>query len=307
MKKMLPKISVIIPTYNSEYSLGKAIKSVLNQTFKNFELIIIDNGSTDNTKKIVKQFKKNDIRIKYFWQHNSGGAANPKNNAIPLCSGQYIAYLDHDDEWMSKKLAQQLALIESEPNIGIVTCYSLIKINKNKEIIHKIKPLQNFEDFLNNPSDYIFSNSSVIMPKKVIEDVGKRDETLKILEDFDYFIRTIQKGYKIKFINAPLLKYYYHNDNLSKDKRRILDYELFLKKHKKLFLKQGNYTRANYFRHFGTVQLLNGEKKESIKYFFQAIKTKPNLKNITTFFISLILSKKLYEKILNLKIRLAIK
>ncbi|HKK53946.1 MAG TPA: glycosyltransferase family A protein [Patescibacteria group bacterium] len=104
MKINNPKISVIIPTYNRANFLPRAIKSVLNQTFKDFELIIVDDGSTDNTKEVINNYLKNDDRIKYIYQQNSGGPPKPKNTGIKIAKGEYIAFLDSDDEWFKDKL-----------------------------------------------------------------------------------------------------------------------------------------------------------------------------------------------------------
>ena len=122
-----PKVSVIIPTYNRQKLLPKAIKSVLNQTFKNFELIIVDDGLTDNTKEIIKEFQKRDPRIKYIWQENFGAPAGPKNTGIKNSKGEYIAFLDDDDEWLPEKLERVIEIppktIHALKNIGKETLY----------------------------------------------------------------------------------------------------------------------------------------------------------------------------------------
>ena len=94
-----PTVSVIIPTYNRAHLVGRAIKSVLNQTYRDFEIIVVDDGSTDNTKDIIKEFQKKDKRIKYIpYEKNKGGSA-ARNTGIKAAKGEYIAFLDSDDEW----------------------------------------------------------------------------------------------------------------------------------------------------------------------------------------------------------------
>jgi len=95
---MKPKVSVIIPTRNRANLLSRAIKSVLNQTFRNFELIIVDDESTDNTKKVVKNFQKKDSRIKYIFLKNHKGVARARNTGIKNSKGEYIAFLDDDEK-----------------------------------------------------------------------------------------------------------------------------------------------------------------------------------------------------------------
>src|SRR4030065_2324353 len=99
----MSQVSVIIPTYNRANFLKKAIKSVLHQTFKDFELIVVDDGSSDNTKEIVSRFIKDGAKIKYIYQKNSGGTSNPRNVGIAHASGYYLAFLDSDDQWLPEK------------------------------------------------------------------------------------------------------------------------------------------------------------------------------------------------------------
>jgi glycosyltransferase involved in cell wall biosynthesis len=138
MTSRKPKISVIVPTYNRSELLPRAINSILNQTFKDFELIIVDDGSTDNTKKIIEKYSENDSRIKYIYQENSGGPPRPKNTGIKIAKGNYIAFLDSDDEWLPSKLEEQIKkYIENDKNhnIGLVGCGAIIinKATKEKE------------------------------------------------------------------------------------------------------------------------------------------------------------------------------
>jgi teichuronic acid biosynthesis glycosyltransferase TuaG len=122
----MPKISIIIPCYNSEQFIDRTIKSVLCQTFSDWELLLIDDHSTDKTKDILEKYAKNDTRIKILQtKENSGGPALPKNIGIENAKGEYIAFLDHDDEWLPEKLEKQLAVFENskDEKLGLVSCY----------------------------------------------------------------------------------------------------------------------------------------------------------------------------------------
>jgi len=126
----MPKISIIIPCYNSEQFIDRTIKSVLCQTFSDWELLLIDDHSTDKTKDILEKYAKNDTRIKILQtKENSGGPALPKNIGIENAKGEYIAFLDHDDEWLPEKLEKQLAVFENskDEKLGLVSCYFYIK------------------------------------------------------------------------------------------------------------------------------------------------------------------------------------
>ena len=121
MSKEKPTVSVIIPTYNRAKLLPRAIKSVLNQTFKDFEVIIVDDGSTDNTEEVINEFQKHNKRIKYIRHEKNKGAAAARNTGIKIAQGEYIAFQDSDDEWLPNKLEKQMEIFESAPaEIGVV-------------------------------------------------------------------------------------------------------------------------------------------------------------------------------------------
>jgi len=299
----MPKISIIIPTYNRADLLPRAINSVLNQTFKDFELFIVDDGSTDNTKEVVNLFVKKDNRIKYIYQKNSGGAANPKNNAIKYCSGKYIAYLDHDDEWFPTKLEKQYNLFEQSTNkkLGMVSCNVLI-INEKEKIngVHKMSKYHKLEDLLLSGNEYAFSNSSMMIDRSIVDIVGTRDENLKIFEDLDFTIRLALAGYDLDFVDETLVKYYIDANNFSKDfKRASPDYEKFIKKHEQL-LKKYPKILAVYYRHLGTMYLLADEKLKARKAFVNSIHLKPSIRNMITVLCALF-GKRVYIFLLSLK------
>lgn len=300
----MPKISIIIPAYNRADLLPRTINSVLNQTFKDFELIVIDDGSTDNTKEVVEKFVLQDNRVKYLWQKNSGGAAGPKNNAINYCTGKYIAYLDHDDEWLPSKLEKQYNFFEqsTKKNLGLVSCNVLIVKEKGVEGVHKMSKYNSIEDLLLRGGDYAFSNSSIMIPRAVVDIAGPRDESLKLFEDQDIFIRIALAGYTFDFVDEVLIKYYIDDTNLSKDfKRAAPDYERFVAKHKKLLEKYPKILAIHY-RHLGTMHFLAGETSQARKSFINSIHIDPSVRNIVTALCAL-LGRKVYLFLLDLKKR----
>ena len=119
----MPKVSVIIPTYNRAEYLPDAIDSVLAQTFRDFEVIIIDDGSTDNTREIIEKYiKRYPQIIRPFYQMNSG-ASVARNKGIEEARGEYIAFLDSDDVWLSKKLERQVSVLERDKKIGFFVMF----------------------------------------------------------------------------------------------------------------------------------------------------------------------------------------
>ena len=114
-----PTVSIIIPTYNREQLIARSIKSVLNQTYQDFEIIIVDDASTDNTEEVISNF--NDKRIRYIRHEKNKGAAAARNTGIRAARCDYIAYQDSDDEWLPEKLARQMELLEdASPQVGVI-------------------------------------------------------------------------------------------------------------------------------------------------------------------------------------------
>lgn len=300
----MPKVSVIIPTHTGRSGvLARSTKSVLSQTFKDLELVIMDDGSTDDTKEVVKEIIEKDGRAKYYWQKNSGGAAGPKNNALKYCTGKYIAYLDSDDEWLPEKLAKQVALFDNSPikNLGLVSCNALM-VDDGGSILgtHRLQKFESLEGLLMKGGDYAYSNSTILVSRTVVDLVGDRDETLKYFEDQDYFIRIVQAGFVFDFVDEALIRYHINEDNLSRDfKNAVPDYERLVSKHLSLLQKYPKIL-ASYYRHLGTMYLLADKKREARRCFKKSLQTDVSFRNIVTAALSL-LGKGVYRILLNWK------
>jgi glycosyltransferase involved in cell wall biosynthesis len=212
---MKSKVSIIIPTFNRSDLLSRSIKSILNQTYKNWELIIIDDGSTDNTKEVVESFIKLDSRIFYKYQNNSGGNASPKNLGLKICSGDYITFLDSDDEYLPEKIRLQLEIFETSnvKNLGFVGCNNLRIFNdiiKTDIVKHRGNIYRHLLDH------YFITTPGIIMLKKeVIKIVGNFDENIKFSNDTDFFIRVSKSGFGFDFVNEFLFKYYEHEKSFT--------------------------------------------------------------------------------------------
>ncbi|GAH83893.1 unnamed protein product, partial [marine sediment metagenome] len=114
-------VSVIIPTYNRADMVGRAIQSVINQTYQDFEIIIIDDASTDNTREVAREFQEREKRIKYFKHEINKGGGAARNTGIKNSKGEYIAFLDSDDEWYPEKLEKQIEIFnKNDENLGVV-------------------------------------------------------------------------------------------------------------------------------------------------------------------------------------------
>lgn len=275
----MPKVSIIIPTYNSSLFIKRTIESVFRQTFKDWELIIVDDCSTDQTTDIIEDLMMDNPKIKLFkTPQNSGAPALPKNIGIEKAQGEYIAFLDHDDEWLPEKLEKQLEFFEKNKNkkIGLVSCGANL-INENQKCFSKYNPNQFRYDFpgilLRNP---IYSNSSVMMRKDVINQVGQRDLNMKYSEDWDMWIRTAKAGFELCFVNQLLFNYHLHGNNVTKAKKdrliKVRDAEYVFNKHHDIYSKY-NYLHVGYFR-LGVMYFMGGASKKSRECYKESLKIK---------------------------------
>ncbi len=210
--KKIPAVTVIIPTFNRASWLAGAIDSVLNQTFQNFELIVIDDGSTDETPKLVAKYGD---RIRYYVQPNRG-PASARNLGIKRAQADLIAFLDSDDRWLKEKLHEQVGVMLNNPEIKI--CYTNeiwvrrgVRVNQKK--IHQKYSGWIYQKCL---SLCIISPSSVMIRREVFDKVGLFDEQFLVCEDYELWLR-ISHRFPIFFIDKPLIiKFGGHEDQLSR-------------------------------------------------------------------------------------------
>lgn len=221
MKTPSPAVSVIIPTYNRAWIVKEAIDSVFAQTYRDFELIVVDDGSTDDTCSVLNAFGS---KISVIRQGNQGVSA-ARNAGIKASNGRYIAFLDSDDCWLAEKLSVQVAFFNDRPDAMICQTEETwirngLRVNpKNR---HK-KPSGPI--FIPSLALCLVSPSAVMMPKTLFKTVGMFDETLPACEDYDLWLR-VSCRFPVDLIDVPLiLKRGGHADQLSKiaglDKYRI--------------------------------------------------------------------------------------
>ena len=216
------KISVIIPTYNRKHTLQRAIDSVLSQTFKPYEIIIVDDGSKDGTKEWLLQ---NYPSVQYIHQPNNG-VSSARNKGIQISQGSWIALLDSDDEWMPKKLEYQSRFIELNKDSSF--CHTNEIWIRNGVRVNQMKKHKKYGgDIFKHCLDICrISPSSSIINKDVFEEVGAFDESLTVCEDYDLWLRVTAK-FNILFLDEPLIKKYGgHLDQLSRVPEGIEQYRI---------------------------------------------------------------------------------
>jgi len=189
----MPKASVVIPSFNRADLLPSAVGSVLTQTMSDLELIVIDDGSTDETRTACVQLSASDSRIRYLYQDNQGLPA-ARNAGIRAAQGEYVAFLDADDCWMPTKLEKQLAMADKVPSAGLVYCdYACIdKTGRTWLPTYCENVGQTLYESLLYFNVIHGSASAVLIRKECFDQVGMFDETLRSLEDWDMWIRLAQ-------------------------------------------------------------------------------------------------------------------
>lgn len=228
----IPQVSIVLPTYNRCHTLTKSIKSVLNQSYSDFELIIVDDGSTDETKNLIMDFMRLDNRIRYLKLEKNIGVYKARNIGISIARGKYIAFQDSDDEWLPDKLMKQVLVLEKLPNdVGMIYCFMRAIDEKgnirimNKEIITPETPNLHRKTLIYQ-CDGIDLQASLFR-REVFETCGYFDENIKTTGDKEYLIR-ISKKFKFACINEPLVNYYSTSGSLSKNRPEILKSYLYI-------------------------------------------------------------------------------
>jgi glycosyltransferase involved in cell wall biosynthesis len=221
----MPRVSIIIPTYNRAGYLTESVQSVLDQSFGDFELIVVDDGSTDNTKEAIESFK--DPHIRYIYQENRGISA-ARNTGIKHSSGEYVAFLDSDDLRLPRYLEKNVELLDSRPDIGIVFSDLYVFESETESSLgsmwkgvlkYRESYLREIESGVRRPlaalfKDGPFSNAFIVR-RQVLDEAGYYDESLPNgNEDFEFYVRVLLH-IRVGFVYEPLGRYRIHSDNLS--------------------------------------------------------------------------------------------
>lgn len=234
-------VSIIIPTYNREHTIKRAVDSVLEQTYQDFELIIVDDASTDNTCQIISEYK--DSRIKYLKTEDRHGANHARNVGISNAQGEYIAFQDSDDVWQPDKLEKQMKILQEESDVDIVFSRYLHHLANGKAAL---VPNKNYSAaLLQNDLESILADNNVIgtptlvIRKTCFDKMGMFDEMLPRFQDWEIVIRFVQE-YKIKFLDEALLDAYEMKESISNTGKSFVSGKaLIIKKHKDFFAFHG--------------------------------------------------------------------
>lgn len=219
MSQNSPEISVIMPAYNAEKYIAASIESVLSQTFKNFELLILDDASSDKTKEIVLSFAKNDSRIIYVEKQSNHGPATLRNEGIHLAKGNFIALNDADDLSESTRFEKQIAVFKSQPNVAVCGSW-ILNFGENMES-HVFQAPENPTDIKLTFLSYdCLANSSAMFRKSCVENIEYQKEYVPA-EDYKLWSEVILK-HDFYIIQEALVHYRQHENNISKTKANNL-------------------------------------------------------------------------------------
>ena len=254
-------VSIIMNCHNGEKYLKESLKSIINQTYKDWELIFFDNVSSDQSKKILKEF--NDERIKYFKSDNFINLYEARNLAVKKTNGDYISFLDTDDMWAKDKLEKQINFIKKNSNYKILYSNYYVLKNNEKKIMYKNELpsgfiTQKLLDF------YGIGINTAFLDKSIFEQYNFKKD-LNIIGDFDFFIQTSKK-FQIGYISDPLTFYRIHENS-------------FTKKNYKMYINE----LSNWIRENEKILLKNNYSLKKQKFYVKKLKIKSFLKRFLKF------------------------
>jgi len=284
-------ISVVIPTHNRAELLPRAINSVLRQTYSNIEIIIVSDGSTDNTKEVVKKIAAHDNRVKYIEYYPPRGGNVARNIGINEAKGVFIAFLDDDDEWFPEKLWKQMEIANNQ-DIGLVyTGANIIYVSENIQYLFHPTANGNLSRkiLLDN---YIGTTSTVIIKRSVLEEVGLFDEKLQALQDYELWIRICQAT-NVGVVQEALINYYNYTGKKqisAVTKKYENSFKYINEKHKNLIQSLSDEElkkkQCNEWFLLGNKAMRNGEKKLARKYMMMINKSCFSKKAIAYYILS---------------------
>jgi len=273
-------VSIIIPTFNGERTIIRAVNSVLNQSYKNIEVIIVDDASNDGTSELINGIQ--DKRIKYIRHQNNEGGSAARNTGILESRGKYIAFLDDDDEWLNNKIEKQIEHIKQMDMTiwGGIYCKSLDTniFSNGKKAKEMVVPKNRIEGNLTEPllnQIGINAGSTLLLTKNSVMDVGLFDTTFTRHQDIEYLIRYCRK-YKIALVEEPLVIVHGHKkiepETLVIVKKHFIS--IFIDDINKLGKRKAKKIYANIWLEVSIAYAFRGLIKESFNFLLLSLKNK---------------------------------
>lgn len=211
----MPQVSVVIPTYNRRDYLHRALVSVLAQTFKDYEVLVIQNGESRNAEAVVLEFKDKGMNIRYLHEDRAD-PTHARNVGVSASAGEFVAFLDDDDEWLPEKLELQHRLMKSDPEVGWCFVGAEV-IDSGGRSIRRLPDIECPCDYINmiRHGNFIWSFSFVMFKKECFKNVGGLNSAYEIASDYELYLK-LSKNYSYQRIDIPLVRYHLHGQNLSR-------------------------------------------------------------------------------------------
>ncbi len=276
----VPMVTVIIPTYNRAHLLGRSIGSVLNQTYSDFELIVVDDGSTDNTTEVVRSFC--DTRLKYIrCERNSGGPATPTNVGIEAASTRYIAVQDSDDEWLPDKLQQQVTVINSAPPaVGVVyTDAWRIEDDGSRQYFRSPHIMPEDGIVYSRALDYGVANIgtwSLLMKRECFDRAGLFDPRLRMYIDTELLMR-VSRYFLFHHIAQPLVNYHATAGSLVNSRRAAISARMLILEEFAEDIEKDGRLLGKHYCGIGILLCEDGQVKQGGPYLAKAFRSHPSL------------------------------
>ena len=291
-----PLVSVIIPTFNRETTIKRAIDSVISQSYSNIEVIVVDDNSNDRTAEIMEQYS-NSSHINYIRLKKNIGGAAARNVGIKHSKGSYIAFQDSDDEWLESKLEKQMNVFQKKKSVDVVFS-KIIRISEEKRSIFPKSDISEVEDahtsFLKE--NYIGTPSAIIKKEK-LDQIEGFDESLPRLQDWDLFIQ-LSKFCTFFMVDEVLCNAYLQSNSITQNKKALIEtLKIFDKKYKDSVEALSREDKAGVYEKYGSLLVNSGSINEGVFYFKKGISSYPY--NFKLFFKLLLIKiggEKMYRK-----------
>lgn len=295
---MRPVVSVVIPTHNRAGLIGDAIDSVLRQTYTNIEVIVVDNGSTDATRERVLVVAERDDRVRYYHQENSGSPVGPRNRAVGLALGDYVAFLDSDDLWLPAKLEKQMARFESDSKTAIVySDFFMIDDSGERGATYfslgtphrgSVYPELLVKNFI--------PNSTAVVKKSAYLDGGGQQERYKIGHDWDLWLK-IAENSNVAYVDEPLSEIRMHSGSMSARRQDLFEELIDIVRERepgavadpRIGPRRFGAILARYYYRHGVYSFLDGDRRAGRRSLGEALRLdKGNAIYLFSYLISLI-------------------
>lgn len=278
-----PLVSIIVPCYSQAHFLSEALQSVMEQSYSNWECIVVNDGSPDDTERVAKQWLEKDSRFQYLYKEN-GGLSSARNAGIKKSKGAFIVVLDADDILHPDYLIKLVPVLEEDDTKGIVSCYSKFFFKNQKNIINELKPSGT------HYQDLMFENKLIatsLFRKKCWEEVGGYDESMKKgFEDWEFWLNITKRDWEFQFVEEFLFYYRKAKKSMLVDTinhHAEANMEYIFRKHQDIYCRHFDNTAEVLFYYIKTHRVGKMELKNSLEYKIGKLFFKP-FKIVSRFF-----------------------